>query len=95
MPAAARQVADRRVRLLVDAGRDEALERRAGLVDHPERGVARAGQRRGGLDDLLQQRVERQLGVERDAGVEQLAKATVARGLGHARKANPLQARCR
>ena len=38
-PAAARQVADRRVRLGVDAGGEEALELRAAGVDHAERAV--------------------------------------------------------
>ena len=40
-------------------------------VDHAERGVARAGQLGGGLDEPLEQRVERQLRVERDPGVEE------------------------
>ena len=69
--AAAREVADRGLRLGVDAGGQEALELRAARVDHAERRVARAGQLGGGLDDPLEQRVERELRGERDPGLEQ------------------------
>ena len=54
---------------------------RARGVDHAERRVARAGQLRRGLDELLQQRVERELRAERDARVDERAQA-VAGGLG-------------
>ena len=64
----------------VDAGGDESLEVRARGVDHAERRVARAGQLRRGLDELLQQRVERELRAERDARVDERAQA-VAGGL--------------
>ena len=42
----------------VDAGGEESLELAARLVDHAERRIARVRQRRCGLDELLQQRVE-------------------------------------
>ena len=78
-PAAARQVADRGVRLGVDSGGDEALERRAAPVDHAQRRVARAGQLGGRLDEPLQQRVERELGRQGDAGLDQRPQAVFAR----------------
>ena len=43
-------------------------------VDHAERRVAGAGQLGCGLDDPLQQRIERQLGAERDPRVDEDAK---------------------
>jgi hypothetical protein len=57
-PAPARQVADRCVLGFVDAGRQEPFELAAGFVDDAQRGIARLGQGRGGLDQLLEQRVE-------------------------------------
>ena len=72
--APAREVADRVVRRRVHPGRQESLQRVPGLVDHAERGVARAGDRGGGLDDLLQERVERELGAERDTCVDEDAE---------------------
>ena len=74
-PAAVRQVADPLVCLVVDTGRQEALERAAGAVDHAQRGVLRAGQLGGGLDDPLQDRVERELRRDRDSGVDRSAPA--------------------
>ena len=65
--------------------RQEALERLAGLVDHAERGVLGAGDLGGRLDDPLQQRVQRQLGAEGDAGVDEDAEAVELVGFrGHA-----------
>lgn len=72
------------MRLLVDPGRQEPLERLAGLVDHTEGCIARARERRCGLDGALQQRVERQLGAQCDACVYEHAKAVVRVGAcGH------------
>ena len=70
-PAAARQVADRRMRLGVDARGDEALELRARRIDDAERRVAGPGQLGSRLDQPLEQRLERQLGAERDAGFDE------------------------
>ena len=53
--APARQVADRRMGLGVDAVRDEALELSAGRVDDAERRVAGAGQLGGRLEEPLEQ----------------------------------------
>ena len=58
--APAREVADRAVRLRVDAGGQEALEPLAPLVQHADRGVARAGQ----LARDLEQPFEDGLGIE-------------------------------
>ena len=59
--------------------REEALELRAAPVDHAERGVARAGELGGRLDEPLQERVERELRGERDACLDQRAQAIFAR----------------
>jgi hypothetical protein len=69
--AAARQLADRGVGLGVDAVRDEALELLAARVEDAESRVACAGQLRGGLNEALEHRVERQLGAERDSGLDE------------------------
>ncbi len=79
-PPSSRQIADRRVSLRVDTGRQEALEAGACLVDHAERRVPGAGELRGRLDELLQERVEGQLRTERDTRVDKDAQP-VERGL--------------
>src|SRR5215213_8874657 len=71
----AREDADRGVRLLVDPRCQEALEILSAAIDHAERRVARFGQLGGRVDDALQQRVERELGAERDASVQQPPKS--------------------
>jgi len=58
--AAAREVADRRVRGAADPARDEALELAAVGVEDPDRGVARAGDLACGLEHL----VEHRLGID-------------------------------
>src|SRR5215218_9954585 len=73
--AAVRRVADRSLGLRVDAGDDEPLERLPAGVDDPERRIAGSGQLRGRLDDLLEHRVERELGRERDTGVDDCTEA--------------------
>ena len=85
-PAAARQVADPRMRVLVDAVREEALELRPGLVDHAERGVTRAGEPRGRLDEPLQDGVERELGAEGDSDVHERPQAPAALHLAALRR---------
>ena len=52
--AAARQLADRLARLLVDPEGQEALERGAPLVEDPERRVAGAGDLAGGREDPVE-----------------------------------------
>ena len=73
--AAAREGADLRRRVGVDAGVEEALERRPGLVDHAERRIAGAGQGGRGLGELLQEVVERELRAERDSRLDEAAQA--------------------
>ena len=53
----------------------EALESQSALVDHTQRRVACSRQRGRGFDDPLEQGVERELRVERNARVKQRAKA--------------------
>jgi hypothetical protein len=81
--AAARQVPDRCVRVLVDAGRDELLEPRAAGVDHTERGVPGVGDERRSLHDRLQNSVERQLRADRDTDLEQRPQAVGLRRSRH------------
>ena len=59
------------MRVGVDAGRQEALELRAAAVDHAEGSVAGAREVGGGLDQALEERVERQLRRDRDARLEE------------------------
>ena len=81
--ASAREVADRGVRLGVDTRRQEALEGRPGLVDDAERRIARSRQLRSRLDELLQERVQRELGAERDSGIDEHTQAIWRRLLRH------------
>ena len=78
-PATAREIADCRVRLRVDARRQEALERVAGLVDDTQRRVAGAREIRGRLDDSLQHGIERELRAEGDPSLDQPAQPTLDR----------------
>jgi two-component system, cell cycle sensor histidine kinase and response regulator CckA len=59
------------VGLGVDAVRQEALEQLAAPVDDAERRVLRARQLRGGVDELLENGVERELRRQGDSGLEQ------------------------
>ena len=71
---AARQIADACARLVVDSVGDETLETGPGRIDHAEGRIARAGHQCRSLDDPLQDAVERQLGADRDPGLQQYAK---------------------
>ena len=71
------------MRLGVDAVRQEALEARARLVDDAQGRVARARELRGGLDELLQERVQRELRAESDTGIDESAQAVGRSLLGH------------
>jgi hypothetical protein len=66
-PAPPWELADRRVRLGIDARREEPLEALSGAVDHAERGIARGRQLCCGRHDPLEQRVERELRRQSDA----------------------------
>jgi hypothetical protein len=68
------------LRLLIDAGDDEALEPLSAPVEDAECGIAGSRQLGCGLDDPLQDGVERQLGRERDARIEE---STESIGLRH------------
>ena len=74
MPAAARQLADGAPRLLVDPGREEALEPAPLGVEYPDRGIARARELASRLEDALQDRLAVQLGDDRCADLEQEAE---------------------
>ena len=80
-PAATRKVADRGLRLRIDARDDELLERLAAGVDDAQRRIAGSGQLGGRLDDSLEDGVERQLGRERDTRVDDGSQTI---HLGHA-----------
>ena len=77
-----RRVADRDAFLGSETVGDEAFERLAAAVDDAERRVARLGQLRCRLDQLLEEGVERELRGQRDAGVEQGSQAMLFCCLG-------------
>ncbi len=70
-----RQIADRGMRLGVDSRGHKALEPFPRAIDDPERRVARPGELRGDLDQPLEQCVERELGAQCDACVDEHAQA--------------------
>ncbi len=70
-PSATRKFSDRPVGLLVDAERDEALERLAVLVENADRRVPGAGQLPPGLEDALEHHVQLELRHERAADIQQ------------------------
>ena len=72
--APARQVADDRARVVVDAVRDEPLEARTGRVDDAECDVSRTGDEGRRLDDPLENPVERELRADREAGLQECAQ---------------------
>ena len=79
-PPALRDLADSGIGLRVDARRQESLEPAAGRMDDAERRVAGVRELRRGLDDSLEERVERELGGERDARLDEEAKAILLLG---------------
>ena len=80
-PAAARRIADGSLRLLVDAGDDELLERLPAGIDDAQGRIAGSGQLGGRLGDSLEDGVERQLGRECDTRVHDCSQTI---HLGHA-----------
>ena len=66
-----RRVADLRLELGAHAVGDEALEARAGGIDHSESRVARGGHSGGRFDDAPEHSVERQLRVDCDTRFDQ------------------------
>ena len=82
-PSSLREIADRRVRLRVDAGCQEPFECCASLIDDAQGRVAGAGQKRRLLDELLEQRVERELGAQCDPRIHEDAQAIQCGLLGH------------
>ncbi len=73
--APVRRVADLRLHLWADAVGDEAFEPAAGAIDDAERRILRAGHAGGGLDDSLEHPVERELRIDRDAGLDERPEA--------------------
>ena len=72
--APAGQVADRSMRLLVDARGEEPLEQLAPLVEHADRRVARAGQLARDLEQLIEHDLRIELGDQRAPDGEQPAQ---------------------
>ena len=70
-----REVADRAVRLLVDALGEELVEQLAPLVEHADRGVPRAGQLLGEVEQPIEHRVGIQLGHDGPPDVQETAKS--------------------
>ena len=77
---AAREMPDRSLGLLVEAGHHEPLEGLSARIQHAERRIPRSRQLRRRLDDFLQHGVERQLGRERDTRIDERAETV---GLRH------------
>ena len=73
-PAAAWQVADDAVGLLVDAAREEAVELAALVVEDAQRGVAGARELRGGLQQAVQDGLEVELGQQPAPGLDEPRK---------------------
>ena len=69
-----RHVTDLPGLILVDPGREKALERLARGRDHAESRVARAREVGGSLDQPLQHGVERELGGQQDPGLDEPPK---------------------
>ena len=73
--AAVRGIADLALHLRRHPVGHEALEAGSGGVDHAEGRVVRCGDPGGGFDDPLENAVERQLGVDRDPGLDERPEA--------------------
>jgi len=71
------KIADRPVCLLVDAGREEALQAAPLAVDDAERRVAGVGQLGRRLDDPLEHGVQRELRGQRDARLDEGVQAAL------------------
>ncbi len=72
------------MRLGVDAAGDEALDLSALLVEHADRRVPRAGQLAGGLQQLVQDVIELEMGHERPPGLQEPPQlGLVEDALGH------------
>ena len=74
---AVRQVADRAVRLLVDALGDEVLEQLAAVVEHPDRRVAGAGQLLRDVQQPVEHGVRVELLEERAPDVQEPSESGV------------------
>jgi hypothetical protein len=84
-PASARQVADRAVHLRRRAQHDEALELVLVVIEHAERGVARARQIAGLLEHPLKDRFQIEFGDDRAPDLQDAAKSAFVQhgGSGH------------
>ena len=86
--APTREVADQSAALIVDPGRDELAEFGAGVVEHAESRIPRAGERAGGIDDAAQHLIHLQAACHSKPGLEQCLQPLGARGrrrIDHAR----------
>ena len=84
--ASARQVADRAVRLVVDAARDEALELAAVAIEDPERGVARARDLAGGFEHLVEHGLRVELRQQTPADVDEATEPCFVEMIVHVGK---------
>jgi len=76
--AAPRKVADRGVNLGLLPGGQELRQLAPLVVEHAQRGVPRAAQLAGGLQDALEEDVQVELGRERTTHVQELPQAVCA-----------------
>jgi hypothetical protein len=89
---AAGQRADRAPRLVADADREEPLERTLALVEDSECGIARGGELASGLEDLIEDCLEVELGNQRSTDRQQAGQFLSAKKgalRGQRRQRNP------
>jgi hypothetical protein len=83
--AAVGEVADLLLHLVRHPVGNETLEPGSCWIDHAQRCVVGIGDTGGGLDDPLQNAVERQFGVDCDPGIHEHPEAVGPFPRGHAR----------
>jgi len=79
-PVPTRQVADRAVRLRIDAEREEALEALASLVQDPERRILRAGELLGDLQHPVEQALDVEFRDESSSDFQQAEQPLLPKG---------------
>ena len=78
-PPAAGEIADRPVRVGIDPGGDEALELLPAIVEHADGRVARAGDLASDVEQLLEHRLDVELGDEAATRIDQSPEAELVK----------------
>ena len=79
-PPAAREIADRPMRVRIDPGGDEAREFLPAIVEHADGRVARAGDLAGDVEQLLEHGLDIEFGDEAAARIDQSPEAELVKG---------------